>query len=108
MITMVLYEHYVDETLTTLLEQLETRFANKIGSAGIVDFPTWMHFYTEDAVTNAKYGKRISFLENGDARGLLAATDRMLLYTIYIMQWPILDLWLRKSCQNVAESSWLV
>jgi cytochrome P450 len=98
MSTMVQYEKYVDETVSVLLEQLEGRFATSEGfAASSLDFPAWMHFYTEDAVTNVTYGKRMGFLEKGDAIGLLAATNKMLLYTIYVMQWPVLDLWLRKN-----------
>lgn len=97
MTTMVQYERYVDEAVNVLLEQLEARFAAGEGAVGNLDLPIWMHFYTEDAVTNVTYGKRMGFLEKGDELGLLAATSKMLLYTIYIMQWPTLDLWLRKN-----------
>jgi cytochrome P450 len=97
MTTMVAYESYVDETVNVLLEQLATRFANKSGPTSSLDLPSWMHFYTEDAVTSVTYGKRMGVLENGDGLGLLRATNELLLYTIYIMQWPMLDLLLRKN-----------
>lgn len=56
----------------------------------------WTHYYTEDAVTTVTYGKRMGFLERGDESGLLTATNQMLCYTMFVMQWPVLDLWLRK------------
>ena len=52
MTTMVQYERYVDETVDILFERWESNFANKEGPAGHLDLPTWMHYYTEDAVTN--------------------------------------------------------
>ena len=97
MTTMVQYERYVDETVNVLLERWEAEFANKEGAAGHVDLPTWMHYYTEDAVTNVTYGKRMGFIEKGDESGLLAATNKMLYYNIFVMQWPTLDYWLRKN-----------
>ena len=97
MTTMVQYERYVDETVNVLLDHWETEFANKEGVAGHVDLPTWMHYYTEDAVTNVTYGKRMGFIEKGDESGLLAATNKMLYYTMFVMQWPTLDYWLRKN-----------
>lgn len=97
MTTMVQYERYVDETVDVLLTRWEAEFAGREGIDGRVDLPTWMHYYTEDAVTNVTYGKRMGFLEKGDESGLLAATNKMLYYTIFVMQWPVLDLWLRKN-----------
>lgn len=97
MTTMVQYERYVDETVDVLLEQWESNFAGQNGSAGNLELPTWMHYYTEDAVTNVTYGKRMGFLEKGDESGLLAATNKMLYYTMFVMQWPALDRWLRKN-----------
>jgi cytochrome P450 len=97
MTTMVQYERYVDETVNILLERWESNFANREGPAGHLDLPVWMHYYTEDAVTNVTYGKRMGFLEKGDESGLLAATNKMLYYTMFVMQWPALDYWLRKN-----------
>jgi cytochrome P450 len=97
MTTMVQYERYVDETVAVLLQRWESDFAGKEGSAGHLDLPMWMHYYTEDAVTNVTYGKRMGFLEKGDESGLLAATNKMLYYTMFVIQWPVLDLWLRKN-----------
>src|SRR5438270_13518261 len=55
--TMVQYEAYVNETIRVFLQQIETYFAGKKGPGGVIDFPTWLHFFTDDAITNVTYGK---------------------------------------------------
>jgi hypothetical protein len=45
MTTMVQYEAYVNDTIRVFLQQIEARFAGKEGPGGVIDFPTWLHFF---------------------------------------------------------------
>ncbi|QIW97248.1 hypothetical protein AMS68_002766 [Peltaster fructicola] len=73
MSSMVQYEALVDESIGVLLAQLGDRFADKPGNAGVVDFPRWLHFFADDAITCVAYGKRIGHMEAGeDIEGMLA------------------------------------
>jgi cytochrome P450 len=98
MTTMVQYEGYVDETINVFLRQLETRFAGKEGLAGVIDFYKWLHFFTDDAVTNVTYGSRLGHMEAGeDINGILGFVYETSKYHILVSQAPVLDLVYRKN-----------
>ena len=98
MTSVMQYEKLVNEVLIILLRQLSNRFADKPGSAGIVDFPTWLHYFTDDAITKIIYGASIGHLEAAkDNHGTLAAMNQILTGHIYFAQWPIVDWIVRKN-----------
>ncbi len=98
MTTMVQYEAYTDDTIKVFLQQLEKRFADKIGPEGTVDFPKWMAFFTDDAITNIAYGERIGHLEAGeDVGGILAYMHKVGIRHILFAQMPALELLGRKN-----------
>lgn len=85
-------EKYVDDTVESLIHQLEIRFANKVGAAGCVDFPKWIHYYTDDAVTAISYGTPIGHLEAGEDKfGLLASVNKSFDYIGLVAYMPSLD-----------------
>ena len=93
MSAIVHYEAYVNETTKFFLLQLEKRFAGKTGSAGVIDFPKWLHFFTDDAITRITYGTSIGHLEAGeDVSGILAFMYDNSKHHILFSQAPILDL----------------
>lgn len=98
MTTMVQYEGYVDETIKVFLQQLETRFTGKEGHASVIDFYKWLHFFTDDAVTNVTYGSRLGHMEAGeDVNGILGFVYESSKYHILVSQVPVLDLVYRRN-----------
>jgi cytochrome P450 len=98
MTTMVQYEAYVNDTIQVFLQQIGSRFAGKEGQAGVIDFYKWLHFFTDDAVTNVTYGSRMGHMESGeDINGILGFMYASLKYHILFAQVPVLDLLYRRN-----------
>jgi cytochrome P450 len=98
MTTMVQYEAYVNETIKVFLQQIEARFAGREGPGGVIDFPTWLHFFTDDTITNVTYGKMMGHLEAGeDVNGILAYMYAASKYHILVAQAPSIDYAVRKN-----------
>ena len=98
MTTMVQYEAYVNDTIRVFLQQIESRFTGQQRQAGIIDFPKWLHYFTDDAITNITYGKRIGHMEAGeDVNGILAFMYANSIHHILFGQVPDLDLVFRKN-----------
>ena len=94
----VQYEAQVNDTTNVFLQQIEKRFAGKHGKAGVIDFSNWLHFFTDDAITNITYGTRIGHMEAGeDVDGILAYMYTLVRKTIIMAQVPDLDLVFRKN-----------
>jgi cytochrome P450 len=98
MTTMVQYEAYVNDTIRVFLQQIETRFVGKEGPGGVIDFPTWLHPFTDNTITNVTYGKMMGHLEAGeDVNGILAYRYANSKYHILIAQASNLDYVVRKN-----------
>ena len=92
---LVQYEHFVNNIVTTFIQQLDKRFANKTGQDGIVDLPRWLHWYAFDVIGELTYGNAFGFLESGsDVENIIADTHGSLTYTHSVGQMP----WLDKCC----------
>lgn len=93
MTTVVQYEAYVNDTIRLFLQQLDTRFACKEGPAGVLDFPKWIHFFTDDAIMNITYGSSMGHMEAGeDVNGILGFMYANGIHHILFSQVPALDL----------------
>jgi hypothetical protein len=64
--TLVQFEPLVDSTTLAFLDQLEKRFADRDGSAGICDFSTWLQFYAFDVIGELTYSRRLGFVDRGE------------------------------------------
>ena len=98
MSTMVQYEEKVNDTIAVFFKQLEDRFVDKTGNNDIVDFPTWLHYFTDDAITRITYGESLGHMEKGeDVDDILAFMHAGGVRHIIIGQMPSLDYVLRKN-----------
>lgn len=110
MTTMVQYEEKVNDTIAVFFKQLEERFEGKVGSKGVVDFPTWLHYFTDDAITKITYGESIGHMESGkDVGGILAFMHDSGTRHIVVGQMPALDYVVRKNpiCLWLQRRGWL-
>ena len=109
--TLVQYEPFVNSTIATFIEQLDNRFANKVGNDGLVDLPRWMHWYAFDVIGELTYGQAFGFLVSAsDVDSIIEKVREFLVYVQSYGQVPWLDnvfmknpalLWLnRKGCFN--------
>ena len=90
--TLVQYEPFVSNNIKTFIEQLDQRFANKVGYDGIVDLPSWMHWYAFDVIGELTYGHAYGFLESAsDVDNIIAKTRKFLVYLQSYGQVPWLD-----------------
>ena len=90
--TLVQYEPFVNNTITTFIRQLDQRFADKTGVDGIVDLPRWMHWYAFDVIGELTYGQAFGCLESAsDVDNILGETREFLVYLHSSGQMPWLD-----------------
>lgn len=79
--TLVNYEPYVTDTVSTFLTQLDSRYAGKPGPDGICDMSDWTRFFALDVVSALTQGKSYGFLDAGyDHIGVLHARTTFLRY----------------------------
>ena len=90
--TLVQYEPFVNSTITTFIGQLDKRFADKSGKDGVIDLPSWMHWYAFDVIGELTYGQAFGFLESAsDLDNLLGRTREFLVYLQSYGQIPWAD-----------------
>jgi hypothetical protein len=81
MTALVKYEPYVNNTIKTFLAVLETRFCERPGKEGAIDFPEWLQYYAFDVVGELTYGKRHGFLDTGeDVGNIIHDSHQFLVY----------------------------
>ena len=108
--SLVQYEPFVDSTVSTFIEQLRRRYANKRGDEGVAALERWMHWYyfrhalhicssllilnryAFDVIGELTYGARVGFLESAsDIEGIIGKTHRVLIYGQIVGQMDWLD-----------------
>ena len=81
MSTLVHYEPYVTDTVSTFMTQMDKRFAGRLGPAGICDMSEWARFFALDVVSALTMGKGYGLLEAGyDHIGIVEARTTFLRY----------------------------
>ena len=67
------YEPFVERTIQAFLTEIDHRFADKGGSQGVIDFHTWLSFFTFDVISDLTYSKRHGFISQAkDIHGIIA------------------------------------
>ncbi|KAJ9610545.1 hypothetical protein H2200_005322 [Cladophialophora chaetospira] len=96
--TLVHYEPYVNDTVSTLLDQLDKRFAARPGPDGICDLSEWTRFFALDVVSALTMGKGYGLLEAGyDHIGIVEARTSFLRYFTIVNNLTWLDRVLKKN-----------
>ena len=63
------------------MAELEKRFANKQGTEGSVDFPSWLLFFTFDVISDLTWGESYGFIPSGeDVLGIIEWNRKFLQY----------------------------
>lgn len=79
--TVMTYEPFVERTIEVFTTEMNNRFVNKQGSEGIIDFPTWLSYFTFDVISDLTYSKRHGFISHGeDMYGILGWVANFLKY----------------------------
>lgn len=77
----VKYEPLIESTISAFLKELDERFAGKADGDGILDFHTWLLYFTFDVMGDLTYSVRHGFLEQGkDMHGIIAYVKAFLSY----------------------------
>lgn len=98
MSTLVHYEPFVAETITTFLRVLDDKFAGKSGSDGIFDFADWTKYFALDVVSMLTMGEPYGLLEAGyDHVGIIEARTGFLRYFTIVNNVPWVDRILKKN-----------
>ena len=85
MSTLVQFEPLVDSTTLAFLDELEKRFADRVGPEGICDFSTWLQFYAFDVIGELTFSKRLGFVERGeDVDGIIKNLEWLLSYAAIV------------------------
>ncbi|KAJ5793682.1 Cytochrome P450 [Penicillium paradoxum] len=88
MSTLIEFEPFVDRTIQTFFEKLDTFVVTK----KVCDIATWLQYYAFDVIGELTFSKPLGFLEKGaDVDGIIVALERMLDYFGKIGQMPWLD-----------------
>jgi hypothetical protein len=76
MTTLIHFEPLVNSTITTLVEELEKRFADKNDTLSVCDFGEWLHFFAFDVIGELTWSKRLGFVEKGiDIEGIIQKVE---------------------------------
>lgn len=56
------YDPFIERTIQAFTTELDRRFVDKDGSQGVIDFHTWLPFFTFDVISDSTYSKRHGFI----------------------------------------------
>jgi hypothetical protein len=85
MSSLVQFEPLVDSTITELVTQMHSRYANQSGDTGLVDFGAWLQYFAFDVICELTYSKRIGFVERGaDVEDILADLQKFVNYSAVV------------------------
>ncbi|CZR60133.1 related to pisatin demethylase cytochrome P450 [Phialocephala subalpina] len=96
--TVAQFEPLVDSTISTLINELDQRYLDKDGDAGVCDFGTWLHYFAFDVIGELAFTERIGFLERAtDVDGVISNLQTIVNYFSVVGQMPWLDKVLMKN-----------
>ena len=79
------YEPWVDDTVRLFLKQMQERFVDKDGPKGLIDFPTWLGYFSADVISEMTFGEKTGFLETGkDVQGIIMGVRRVFNPWLYV------------------------
>ena len=80
------YEPFEEGTIDVFLAEMDNRFVNSHDSAeSIMDFPTWLSFFTFDVISNLTYSKRHGFITRGeDVYGIKGWVIKFIKYDFFV------------------------
>ncbi len=97
--TLVQYEPYVTDTVATLLDQWDRRYAGRSGQDGICDMSEWTKFFALDVVSALTMGKSYGLIEAGyDHIGIVEAR------TTFLRYFTIVSLHISGMAKNAADT----
>ena len=71
----------MEKTIEVVLAELEKRFADKQGTEGCVDFPSWLSFFAFDVISGLTWGESYGFVLRGeDVLGIIGWNVKFLQY----------------------------
>ena len=74
-------ESVVERNIEVFITELENRFVNKHGTEGIIDFPSWLSFFTFDVISDMTWSKPYGFVSSGeDILGMIGWVSSFLQY----------------------------
>lgn len=90
MSSLVQFEPLVDSTIEAFLKQIDGRFADRDGDAGVVDFGRWLHYYAFDVIGELTFSKRLGFIDEAkDIEGIIGTLEKMLDYFAVVRLYSI-------------------
>lgn len=79
--TVSTYELVVERNIEVFITELESRFVNKHSTEGIIDFPSWLSFFTFDVISDMTWSKPYGFIVRGeDILGMIGWVSNFLQY----------------------------
>ena len=75
------YEPFIERTIQAFTTELDHRFVDKGGSQGVIDFHTWLPFFTFDVISDLTYSQRHGFISRAeDVYGIIGWVAKFLQY----------------------------
>jgi hypothetical protein len=82
---LIRYEPWIDGTITLFLEKIRSRYSEKEGSDGIVNFMEWLGYFSADVISEMTFGERTGFLEAGkDVDNIIGGVRRVFAPWLYV------------------------
>ncbi len=79
------YEPWVDDTVRLFFQQMRSRFADKDGPEGVIDFSLWLGYFSADVISEMTFGQKTGFLETGkDVQGIIMGVRRVFRPWLYV------------------------
>ena len=90
MTSVLRYESYADSTIALFLGTINSRFANKTGAEGVVNFGDYLQYFAFDTIEELTYGVRDGgLIESGrDVEGRLLRYLQDFLHYGYLVSIP--------------------
>ena len=79
------YEPFIERTIQVFITELDLRFVDKDGSQGVIDFHTWLSFFTFDAISDLTYSQRHGFISRAeDVHGIIGWVAKFVQYSFVV------------------------
>lgn len=94
--TVLTYEPFVERTIEVFMAEMDNRFVNRYGTGNVIDFPTWLYYFTFDVMSDLTYSKPHGFITHGeDMHGIIGWVMSFVNYSFIVGQMPWVDMLLR-------------
>ena len=101
--TVLTYEPFVERTIEVFMAEMDNRFVNRYGTGNVIDFPTWLYYFTFDVMSDLTYSKPHGFITHGeDMHGIIGWVMSFVNYSFIVRSSRVLEFFLLTKLSNLS------